>query len=237
MGLYKIADLNVKINPEYQTTLNRLKPYLSDEKTADLELVVTKAEIQCFANTSPVACNLEEAEGIVIFNLLCKKILEDFDGFFFHSSSLVMDNEAYIFTAASGTGKSTHTSLWRKRYGSRVEMINDDKPIIRKHDGRFYIYGTPWMGKSEIGNNIKAPIKAVFVLERDSRNSVERVPVADVFAELLKATLVFSEKNNMAKLLSLFDEFFSSTQLYRLKCNTDISAAEAAYNAVNSAKE
>lgn len=237
MGLYKIADLNIKINPVYQATLNRLRPYLSDEKSADLELVPTKEEIQGFANASSVACNAEEAEGIVIFNMLCKKILEEFDGFFFHSSSLVMDNEAYIFTAESGTGKSTHTSLWRKRYGDRVKMINDDKPIIRKRDGRFYIYGTPWMGKSEIGNNIKAPIKAVFVLERDSQSSAERVSPSSVIAQLLKATLVFSDKSNMTKLLSLYDEFFSSTQLYRLKCNTDISAAEVAYNAVKSPKE
>ena len=93
------------------------------------------------------------------------------------------------------------------------------------------------MGKSEIGSNIKAPVKAVFVLERSDENFAERVTVGEVFTRLLEATLVLPDRKNMAKLLTLFDEFFSSTQLFRLKCNTDISAPEVAYNAANSAKD
>ena len=93
------------------------------------------------------------------------------------------------------------------------------------------------MGKSEIGSNAKALVKAVFVLERGTENCVKRVSVGEVFGSLLEATLVFHEKDKMIRLLNMFDEFFSSTQLFKLKCNTDISAAEVAYNAVNSAKD
>lgn len=237
MGIYKIADLNIGITPKYKTTLDRLKPYLSDEIRADFELSPTDEEIEKFIANSAVICTAQSAENFVILNMLCKNVLESFDGFFFHSSSLMIDNEAYLFTAKSGVGKSTHTALWRKRFGDKAKMINDDKPIIRKKDGRFFIYGTPWMGKSEIGSNIKAPVKAVFVLERSDENFAERVTVGEVFTRLLEATLVLPDRKNMAKLLMLFDEFFSSTQLFRLKCNTDISAAEVAYNAANSAKD
>ncbi len=228
MPIYKIADLNVLVEPKQDATLKRLRPYLTTEQSVDLEI-----SLDPFADHS----TSEQSEGIEIVNKLCRRIQEDFDGFFFHSSSLMLDGEAYVFTALSGTGKSTHTALWRKRFGDRVQMINDDKPIIRRHNGRFFIYGTPWMGKSEIGTNSKAEVKAVYVLERGEQNSVEEVTVGEVFKNLLQATLVQTDRENMLKLLGLFDEFFSTTRLFRLKCNTDISAVDVAYNAANSKKD
>ncbi|MCD8025469.1 MAG: hypothetical protein LUF33_00665 [Clostridiales bacterium] len=128
-------------------------------------------------------------------------------------------------------GKSTHTALWRKHFGDRVTMINDDKPIVRKIDGKFYVFGTPWMGKSNIGQNTKAPVKAVFVLQRGKENRAERVAAGTVFKEILEATVVPSDREKMAVLLSLLDEFFSSVKLFRLTCNTDEEAVEIAYNA------
>ena len=145
----------------------------------------------------------------------------------------MLDGEAYLFTALSGTGKSTHTALWRKRFGDRVTMINDDKPIIRNIDGKFWVCSTPWMGKSEIGTNIDVPIKAVYVLQRGEKNTAERVSTARVFKQLLEATLVPDTAENMQKLLELFDGLFSSVPLFLLSCNTDEEAAQVAYNAAN----
>ncbi len=233
MPIYRIADLNVLVEPKHQSTLKRLEPYLTDDTSFDLEILLSdKAKPEALPNEQP-----DISESFDILNQLCRKVLDEFDGFFFHSSSLMLDNEAYVFTALSGVGKSTHTSLWRKRFGDRVRMINDDKPIIRKNDGQFFIYGTPWMGKAEIGTNTKAKVKAVYVLERGEQNSVEKVSVGEVFKQLLQATLVFPEKEKMIKLLTLFDEFFSTTMLFRLKCNTDISAVDVALKATKLPKE
>ena len=143
----------------------------------------------------------------------------------------MLDDEAYVFTAVSGTGKSTHTALWRKLFKDKVVMINDDKPIIRKKDGVFYVYGTPWMGKSNIGNNVKAPVKAVYILQRGEKNSVVRVKPGEVFKNILEATVVPTDRRNMEKLLELLNEFFSSAPLFLLTCNMDIEAAQVAYNA------
>ena len=170
-------------------------------------------------------------EGTVIFTKICKKVLESYDGLFFHSSSLSLDGEGYLFTALSGTGKSTHTAFWRELFGDRVTMINDDKPIIRKIDGRFYVCGTPWMGKSNIGTNMNAPIKAVYVLCRGEENRAEQVSPSKVFRELLEATLLPEKGENTVKLLELYDELFSSVKLIKLSCKPDIEAAKVAYAA------
>ncbi|MBQ9116882.1 MAG: hypothetical protein IJY04_07635, partial [Clostridia bacterium] len=66
--------------------------------------------------------------------------------FLFHCSAIAVDGQAYAFTAKSGTGKSTHTALWRKAFGDRAVMVNDDKPIIGIKNGVATVYGTPWKG-------------------------------------------------------------------------------------------
>ena len=160
-------------------------------------------------------------------------MLDGFDGFFFHSSCLELDGEGYVFSAVSGTGKSTHTALWRRHFGNRVTMINDDKPVIRKCDGKFYAYGTPWMGKADIGTNTKAPVKAVYILQRAEENTAVRVLPSQVMKQLLEATVIDAERSRMEKLLELLDEFFKETPLFLLGCNMDESAVMTAYNAAN----
>lgn len=233
MPTYRIADLNILINPINAQTNKRLLPYIVNSENFDFEVKLSKEEVVDYIASSKIPCSFYMAESSLILNEICKKILKCYDGFFFHSSSLMLDNMAYVFTALSGTGKSTHTALWRRLFGSRVVMINDDKPIIRKNNGVFYVYGTPWMGKSDIGNNIKAPVKAVYILQRGEKNSAVRVKTGQVFKQLLEATVVPQERENMEKLLELLDEFFTSVPLFQLTCNMNIEAAQTAYDAAN----
>lgn len=231
MPIYNIADLNILINPLSAEIKKRLLPYIANSDSFDFEVKVSQSEIADYIANSKENCSSFAAENTLILTKICNKILEEYDGFFFHSSSLMLQNEGYVFTAVSGTGKSTHTALWRKLFKEKVVMINDDKPIIRKKDGVFCVYGTPWMGKSDIGNNVKAPVKAVYILQRGEENSVERVKTGEVFKNILEATVVPSDRKNMEKLLKLLDEFFSSVLLFRLTCNMGIEAAQIAYNA------
>lgn len=231
MPVYRIADVYVKINPVFEKVEERLLPYLSDESKFDFEICISKDEIVKRSKSSDNPCSLHEAESLLILTKLCYKILEDYNGFFFHSSSLMLDGEGYVFTAPSGTGKSTHTSIWRKHFGNRITIINDDKPIIRKINGSFRIYGTPWMGKSDLGCNISSPVKAVYVLKRGDNNKAVRVKAGEVFKELLEATVVPSERELMIKLLCLYDEFFRQTPLFLITCNMNEDAAETAYRA------
>ena len=233
MPIYKIADLNILINPIFDNVKNRLKPYLSPDKNFDFDVSATMDEINKICSKTNLHCTPENAENTILLTKICHNILKYYNGFFFHSSSVAINGEAYVFSAQSGTGKSTHTALWRKHFGKDAVMINDDKPIIRKNNGKFFIYGTPWMGKSDIGNNIKVPVKAIYILRRSPSNSVSRVKVGEVFKDLLEATLVPKDKTQMLTLLGLMDEFFSSVPLFVLNCNTSDEAVITAFNAVN----
>ena len=233
MPNYKIADIIIKINPIYKKTEQSLAPYLTNNDVFDIEISVSEEEIYEKSLQSEFELPKSEYEGSLILTKLCSKLLESYRGFFFHSSSLILDGKGYVFTAPSGTGKSTHTALWRKHFGSRVTMINDDKPLIRQNGEDFFIYGTPWMGKSNIGNNVKSTVNAVFILKRGEQNSAKRVKVSEVFKEILEATVVPMDKTLMSTLLTLLDKFFTNVPVYLLHCNISDEAVMTAYNAAN----
>lgn len=145
---------------------------------------------------------------------------------FMHGSAICVDGKAYIFTALSGTGKSTHTKLLRQLLGDRCEMVNDDKPFLYEKEGQFYVCGTPWMGKHRIGEKIIKPLAGIFFLRRSENNELSILP-ADA-----ALTLMFSqihrpvESEHMLHTLDLLDRLLSAVPLYDFGCNMDISAAE-----------
>lgn len=231
MPIYKIAELNIKITPVCPQTEKRLLPYICDEQDFDFDASATQAEIDEYIKNSDASGIPHLAEDAIVLTKISHTVLESYDGCFFHSSCLELDGEGYMFTALSGTGKSTHTRRWREYFGDKVTMINDDKPLIRRIDGKYYVCGTPWMGKSDIGCNMISPIKAIYVLKRGEENRAELTSPGKVIRQLMEATLLPQNRENMINLLSLFDGLFKDAKLIELHCNTDIEAAKIAFDA------
>ena len=112
-----------------------------------------------------------------------------FDGFYLHSSALVLDGKAYLFSGHSGVGKSTHTCLWQSVFGSDARIINDDKPALRRIDGIWYAYGTPWCGKDGINKNEKAPIAGVCFLKQAKDNHIRCLTAAEAMQRIMSQTI------------------------------------------------
>ena len=149
------------------------------------------------------------------------------------ASTVAVDGVAYLFTAPCGTGKSTHTRLWRERFGDRAVMVNDDKPIIRLIDGKFYAYGTPWNGKHRLSTDIKVPIKAVCILDRGEENRIEKIAPKDALVKILDQTLRPTEPALLDKELDLIGKFLKSVNLYKLWCNVSLDAAKLSYGVMS----
>ena len=140
-----------------------------------------------------------------------------------------MDGEAYLFTAKSGTGKSTHTRLWRKYLGKKAVMVNDDKPLLKITEEGVTAYGTPYNGKHRLGADMSVPLKAICVLTRAEYNYIIPVSRGEVYHMLVQQTYRPADIMLMQKTLSLLDKLADNVMLYRLGCNMDISAAKVAY--------
>jgi hypothetical protein len=151
-----------------------------------------------------------------------------------HGSSIAIDNQAVIFSADSGTGKSTHTSLWQKRFGDRVMIINDDKPAIKIENGKPFVYGTPWSGKTHLNNNVKCPLTAVVFLNRGEQNEISKTNVLNAVLNLSRQLPnPFYDNTIGAKTVDFIKTLYNiNTPFYDLKCDISDNAVEVSYNGI-----
>lgn len=166
-------------------------------------------------------------ESNCLYRRLCLALV-DYNAFLMHSAVIEVEGQALAFAAKSGTGKSTHIYMWRKRFGREVHIINGDKPIYRFIDGQLCACGTPWRGKENWGRNAMAPLKALCFLEQGSENHLELLSPAQVMPRLFHQLLLPKEAERMERFLALVDRMLETTPCYLLRCDMTPAAAETA---------
>ena len=165
-----------------------------------------------------------------------RKIAEelfDHDVLLFHGSALAMDGAGYLFTAPSGTGKSTHARLWREVFGDRVQMVNDDKPFLLLDGARAEVCGSPWNGKHGLGSNICVPLKAICILERGESNTITPIDSQEALFMLLQQSNRPRQRMRMGIYMELIDRLASRVLFFRLRCNMDPEAARLAHRTLS----
>ena len=149
-----------------------------------------------------------------------------------HASCIMKDGWGYPFTAKSGTGKSTHTSLWMKHIEG-AELLNDDNPVIRIIDGKAFVYGSPWSGKTPCYRNRKARLGAVTKIERAPANTIERLPAVITFGTLLAACSTMKwDKEIYDGICDTVTRITETTPAYTLHCLPDGEAATICHRTI-----
>lgn len=235
---YKIADKVIEVTSIYEKVHDYCKDYLTDEP-ADFSVCITQEDIikekdksdSEYAYEGKKSPDFSDTllEETAVYRKIAEK-MPDYDTFVFHGSIVAVDGQGYLFTAKSGTGKSTHTALWREYLGDKAVMVNDDKPMLKITDSGVTAYGTPYNGKHHLGCNMSVPLKAICVLTRGEKNSIVCIDKAEAYAMLLQQVYRPQSPLQMAKTLKLVDKLAANTELYRLACNMDVEAAKVAYN-------
>lgn len=226
---YKIAGMLVNMDT-FGFTVHRALPY-QVEYTPDPDFTIVsdwKAFKEKFPGSSVPFCEYT-ATAIDFY----EKIL-DYDAMLLHSSAIVIDGKAYMFTADPGTGKSTHTALYRRVFGDeRVRLLNDDKPAIRCENGEFVAYGTPWSGKTDLNLNLRVPIGGICVLQRGEKNEICRMSVAKALHAILPQTVRPKDTDKLHKLFDFLDRLLTDVPVWVMKCNMDPEAALVSYAAMS----
>lgn len=162
--------------------------------------------------------------------------LLDFDTLLFHGSVVAVDGEAYLFTARSGTGKSTHTRLWRQIFGDRAVMVNDDKPFLQITETGVTAHGSPWSGKHGLDTNIAVPLKGICLLERGKENRIRPIRTEEAMPMLLKQGYQPPDQSHLPKCLALVDALAEKVPLWHMECSKDPQAAVVSYEAMSGKK-
>jgi len=237
LNRYKIADKVVEVNSIYDEVHEYCADYLTDEP-ADYSVTTSQEDIDFEREKS---AREDEVEGnptrhfsdsyleeLAVYRKIAEKMI-DYDTMLFHGSVIAVDGIGYLFTAKSGTGKSTHTRLWREYFGERAVMVNDDKPLLKITGNGVIAYGTPYNGKHRLGANISVPLRAICILTRSAENRIESVTREQAYTMLLQQVYRPADILKMAETLSLVDRLADSVKLYQHGCNMVISAANVAY--------
>jgi hypothetical protein len=240
----RLADVTAEVHVIYESTRHFCRDYLTDTP-AEISVTVTHEDI---ANERVRSAAEHELEGIptpdfsdayletlALYRRLTRELLR-YDVLLVHGSAIMMEGRAYLFTARSGTGKSTHTRLWRETFGERCTMVNDDKPLLRITDSGVTVYGTPWNGKHRLGENISAPLAAISVLTRSRENSITPLTVSEALPHIFTQVNRPDDPDALRRTMLLTDTLMHSVGLYRLGCNMSEEAALVAYSGMNENK-
>lgn len=226
----KLADTLFTIHNRFDYVQKLCTNYLCEGQ--GVEISVTHEEIarEQTGNSSDAYL-----ESLAVYRKIAEYLVDE-GVLLFHGSAIAVDGEGYLFTAVSGTGKSTHTRLWRQAFGDRAVMINDDKPLLRITSSGVSVYGTPWNGKHRLDTNTAVPLKAVCILHRGQDNSIAPIAATQALPVLLQQSYRSLDPEKMRKILHLVGTLAEKCSLYSLYCNMDPQAALVAYEGMNGGK-
>ena len=155
------------------------------------------------------------------------------DTLLIHASVIRKDGFGYLFTAPSGTGKSTHTHLWYKHLKG-CDLMNDDNPVVRIVDDEVRVFGSPWSGKTPCYRNTDAPVGAITRLEQAPVNAVRRLGSVEAFAALLPAVSSMKwDRRVYHGVCQTISKLLNTTPVWHLDCRPDAEAAHVCYEAVH----
>lgn len=222
-----IADINWKIEYENSYVFDRYKDYRIDAVKDAIELKAEKQMLETVKRENP-AMDDGYCEGDCIY-LSIANLIPLKNRMLMHGAVISYNEDAYMFTAPGGTGKTTHISLWRKLLGDEVIVVNGDKPILAVESNGVFVYGTPWGGKENWQTNCKKRLKAVCFLQRANENSIHKINPAEYFPMLVQQVYLPKEKKAAEKTLELLDELLKKVPFYLLGCNISEDAVRCSF--------
>ena len=217
---YEIAGLNIEMSLlAGGMTEAQSEQYLNDfDGEPDLKLLYNPERIASYRERYPhlseTSCEYVYTGGWFYSRLL------SYDGFMLHSSAVCYKGKAYLFSADSGTGKSTHTSLWKKYLGEEAVILNDDKPAVRIIDGNCYAFGTPWSGKTDMSLNAMVSVGGIVFLERGDTPEIHTEKnTLFIIKNILKQTTMPWTKEANTSLFNIIEKLLVGIPIYRFCAN------------------
>lgn len=235
MFYIRMADLLIRVDNLYPYMEDVCRDYIvHPDREEDAYIAATPEDVEFSLNWHFEHEGVHVDPGFAEYTQAHQKLyahIVRYGAFWVHAAVVGMDGYAYGFTGPSGYGKSTHVHLWQKVYGERAQIINGDNPVIRRKDGVFCAFGTPFGGKDNEQMNIGLPLKGYCFLEHGDHNELIPMGRKEAGKRILEDMFGFHivRRRTIGQLLDLMEEFTAEVPVYRLICNTSEEAAVTAY--------
>ena len=239
--LIKIAGYTAEVTSLFESTRDYCRNYLTGD-SPNVSIAVSREDL-AFEQAALRQEALEEGIRVRTFTdpflertAIQRKYAEflfDHNVLMTHGSTVAVDGKAYLFTAGCGTGKSTHTRLWRQAFGARAVVVNDDKPFLKLTEEGVLACGSPWSGKHGLDSNITVPLQGICILERGRENAIRRITPEEALPMLRHQSYCPLDSGKHARFKEQVRLLAEKTPLWHMHCNMDISAAEVSYRAMS----
>lgn len=229
MNKYKIAGLLVGMDPSYPTLTKQSQPYMTQtNEEPDFNISLSSEFLENKRQQNP-HLSIDDCEYIWYGSAFYRQ-MPLYDGMMLHSSCIAVDGRAYLFSAPSGTGKSTHTMLWKDKFGDRAFFVNDDKPALRIFDDGVYACGTPFSGKTDLNTNVSVKAAGICLVHRAEKNRIEKADTKEALPKIFSQILRPADPAMMVRVMDLLDRILKEVPVYNLYCNMDSEAADVSYS-------
>ncbi|MCR5151229.1 MAG: hypothetical protein K6B52_08420 [Clostridiales bacterium] len=234
-----LAGIPIHISAGYETSLRYCRDYITsaapkfsvDINQNDIEFEREKSEKEDKDKGLPPRQFADSyLETLAIYRKISEK-LPYYDTVLFHGAVVAVGNKSWMFTAPSGTGKTTHTGLWLKNIPGAY-IVNGDKPLIKLTNGGAVACGTPWRGKEHYGRNVQVPLEGIVFLEQSAENGIKQVTLSDELPSMLSQCYRPADTGAFLKTLQLINSLAGCVKIYRMGCNMEDEAALIAYEFV-----
>lgn len=220
----QIADLLVEV-PTAGDMFPRCKDYLTlADGNADIKICAEEYRFHVWHRLDENGvCYMES--GIQFYTQLVA-----FEGMMLHASAVELEGKAYLFSGPCGMGKSTHTHLWQQTFGGTAQVFNDDKPALRRIEGKWYAYGTPWCGKDGINQNRKVPLAGICFLKQAEENCIRQLSQTEAMIKVISQTRKkFKEAEQAELMLGHVEKLVREIPIFELQNRPEPEAARLSY--------
>lgn len=241
----KIADVLMDVSSQYEMLVEYCRDYIVEDRAEEVSehLVLTMEDIEkerAIAEKSGESVptlgsqqNMPQYSPQYLETLAALRKIADFmpekDCFLMHGAVIAWKDQGYLFTAPSGTGKSTHLALWKKYLGDQAEVINGDKPLLKVTEDEVWVYGTPWAGKEQWQVNKKVALKGICFLGRGEKNSIQKIDSFSALPFLMRQVYFTDAPQSAGKTMELLDQMLKIVPLYRMKCDISREAFKCSF--------
>ena len=229
----RLAGHTVAVDAMYPRVYSLCQDYPSD-LSPEIQVNISEDDIayECTeAQKTHATQDTGYLETLAVYRKISEAMLS-FDTFLMHGAVVAVDDEAYMFTASSGTGKTTHILKWKNNIQGAF-VVNGDKPLIKISETKAIACGTPWCGKEQLGTNTMVPLKAIVLMERSENNFIEEVSFGKALVFLLQQVYRPVETVKIKKTLALLSELSARVRFFRFCFNNKKDDAfSVSYNAL-----
>lgn len=226
-----VAGVTIEITCPHRIAKKGFDNYITDCK-ADYYIDISKEDIASYRQRyDPILGNWQ---GHIKQSRMLEKIAQcliEKDTLLMHGAVISAFGSAYLFSAPSGTGKTTHILKWLERIPNAF-VVNGDKPFLKFiENGVVLACGSPWSGKEHMNTNTMVPLKSIILMKRAEDNHIEQISFAEAFPFLLQQVYRPSDEDQMRRTLRLMQRLTPTVSFYQFQCNNFKSDCfDIAYN-------